>query len=89
VQPTRQRITGIVVNEHCNIGRAEFDTLKAILRNCARTGPADQNRADVPDFHGHLAGRLARMEQINPQRGAKPRLLFDRIVWSSTTPRQR
>ncbi len=35
----RQRVTGIVVNEHCNIGRDEFDTLKAILHNCARTGP--------------------------------------------------
>ena len=84
---TRQRITGIVVNERCNIGRAEFDTLKAILHNCVRTGPADQNRAEMPDFRNHLAGRIAWVEQINPQRAAKLRLLFDRIVWSSTTPR--
>jgi hypothetical protein len=28
---TRQRITGIVVNAHCNTGRSEFETLKAIL----------------------------------------------------------
>jgi hypothetical protein len=83
---TRQRITGIVVNEHCNIGRAEFDTLKAILHNCTRTGPAGQNRAEVPDFRGHLQGRIAWVEQINPQRGAKLRLLFERINWSVTTP---
>jgi len=78
----RQRVTGIVVNEHCNVGRAEFDTLKAILHNCARTGPADQNRAAVLDFRNHLAGRVAWVEQINPLRGAKLRVLFERIDWS-------
>jgi hypothetical protein len=26
--------TRVAVNEHCNTGRAEFDTLKAILHNC-------------------------------------------------------
>jgi RNA-directed DNA polymerase len=83
---TRQRITGIVVNQYCNIGRAEFDTLKAILHNCVRTGPADQNRAEAPDFRSHLAGRIAWVEQINPHRGAKLRVLFERIVWSATIP---
>jgi len=82
---TRQRVTGIVVNEHCNIGRAEFDTLKAILHNCVRAGPAGQNRAEVPDFRRHLDGRIAWVEQINPQRGTKLRLLFERVDWSSPT----
>jgi len=84
---TRQRVTGIVVNEHCNVGRAEFDTLKAILHNCAYIGPAGQNRTEVPDFCVHLDGRIAWVEQINPRRGAKLRLLFERIDWNSTTPR--
>jgi hypothetical protein len=84
---TRQRIIGIVVNEHCNIGRAEFDTLKAILHNCVRAGPTDQNRAGVPDFRSHLAGRIAWVEQINPHRGAKLRVLFERIAWTATIPR--
>jgi RNA-directed DNA polymerase len=78
---TRQRVTGIVVNEHCNIGRAEFDTLKAILHNCARDGAAGQNREEVADFRRHLDGRVAWVEQINPLRGAKLRQIFDRIVW--------
>jgi hypothetical protein len=80
---TCQRVTGIVVNEHCNVGRAAFDTLKAVLHNCIRTGPAEQNRAAVADFRGHLAGRVAWVEQINPPRGAKLRRLFERIDWSS------
>jgi hypothetical protein len=80
---TRQRVTGIVVNQHCNVGRAEFDTLKAVLHNCARQAPAGQNRAGVPDFGGHIRGRIAWVEQINPRRGAKLRRLFERIDWNS------
>jgi RNA-directed DNA polymerase len=81
---TRQRVTGIVVNEHCNVGRAAFDTLKAVLHNCVRTGPAAQNRASVPDFRRHLDGRIAWVEQVNPPRGAKLRRLFEQIAWGST-----
>lgn len=80
-QSTRQRITGIVVNTHCNIGRAEFDSLKAILYNCVRYSARDQNRAGVADFRGHLLGRIVWVEQINPQRGAKLRELFEKIKW--------
>jgi hypothetical protein len=76
-----QRVTGVVVNDHCNVERGEFDRLKAILHNCARTGPSGQNRADVPDFRRHLDGRVAWVEQVNPERGAKLRALFDRIDW--------
>jgi hypothetical protein len=46
----RQRVTGIAVNEHCNIGRSAFDTLKAVSHACVRTGPAAQNRNSLPDF---------------------------------------
>jgi retron-type reverse transcriptase len=82
---TRQRVTGIVVNDHCNVGRAEFDTLKAILHNCVRTGPALQNHARSLDFRRHLDGRVGWVEQINPQRGLKLRLIFERIDWNSET----
>jgi hypothetical protein len=79
---TIQRLTGIVVNEHGNAGRIEFDTLKAILYNCRRTGPAAQNRAEVPEFRRHLEGRIAWVEHINPRRGTRLRLLFQRIDWA-------
>jgi RNA-directed DNA polymerase len=77
----RQQITGVVVNDHCNVGRAEFDTLKAILHNCVRDGPVGQNKAGVQDFARHLDGRVSWVEQINPRRGMKLRSLFDRITW--------
>lgn len=77
----RQRICGVVVNEHLNVARREYDVLKAILHNTRRHGPASQNRQAVPDFPAHLLGRIAWVESLNPQRGAKLRHQFARIDW--------
>jgi hypothetical protein len=80
-------VTGIVVNEHCNVSRADFDLLKAILHNCIRTGPAEQNRAEVADFRRYLEGRIAWVAQINPRRAIKLWQLFDQIAWHSAASR--
>jgi len=77
----RQHVTGLVVNQHLNIPRQAFDLLKAILTNCARTGPDGQNRLQIPDFRAHLLGRVAHVGSIAPERGKKLRAIFDRIVW--------
>lgn len=77
----RQTVTGIVVNKGVNLPRTEYDRLKATLTNCARHGPAGQNRDAHPAFRAHLEGRVAWAEQLNPRRGAKLRALFDRIAW--------
>jgi retron-type reverse transcriptase len=79
-----QRVTGLVVNDHVNVGRTGFDTLKAILHNCVRGDPDSQNRAGVPDFRRHLEGRIAWVEQVNPHLGTKLRRVFERIEWGAT-----
>ncbi len=76
-----QRAAGIVLNEHSNVPRREYDRLKAILHNCVMHGPASQNRDGVADFRAHLAGRVAHVEMINPARGRKLRAEFGRIEW--------
>lgn len=76
-----QRLTGLVVNRHPNLPRAAYDTLKAILHNCLRDGPASQNRDSHPDFRAHLRGRIAWLRQINPERADKLQACFERIVW--------
>jgi hypothetical protein len=76
----RQTVTGVVVNAKPNVRRAEFDTLKAILTNCSRHGPASQNRDSRSNFRAHLLGRIAHVAQLNPARGAKLRAIFDRIT---------
>ncbi|NHZ97250.1 hypothetical protein [Massilia sp. CCM 8734] len=77
----RQQVTGIVVNRHPNIARDEFDMLKAMLTNCARHGPQGQDRENRPDFRAWLAGKVAYVTMVNPQRGARLQGLFDAITW--------
>ncbi len=80
-QGERQGVAGLVVNRHVNLGRDEFDRLKAILFNCVRQGASGQNREDKPDFRAHLQGRVAFVASVNPARGSKLRALFDQIQW--------
>jgi len=78
---TRQQVTGVVVNQHPNIARGEYDTLKAILTNCVRHGPAAQNRSQHPDLRAYLAGRIAYVKMVNASRAGKLQRLFDAIAW--------
>jgi hypothetical protein len=79
----RQLVTGVVVNAHVNLRRDEYDRLKAMLFNCARNGPAAENRAAHPQFRAHLDGRVAWVEQLDRARGEKLRALYERIDWGN------
>ena len=76
----RQRLCGLVVNEHVNIDRRLYDRLKATLTNCGRHGLASQNRKNHPHFRAHLQGQVTYMEHINPARGARLRTLLNKIA---------
>lgn len=78
----RQRVCGVIVNDHLNVARHDYDALKAILHNSRVHGPASQNRQAVPDFRAHLLGRIAWIDLLNPQRGNKLRHQFAGIDWS-------
>jgi hypothetical protein len=80
-QAGRQIVTGVVVNERPNIDRRAYDTLKAILTNCRRHGPASQNRDNHPQFALHLRGRIGHVSLLNPARGAKLLAIFEQIDW--------
>jgi RNA-directed DNA polymerase len=77
----RQYLAGVVANDHVNVIRADFDSLKATLTNCARRGAASQNREGHADYRAHLAGRVSFVEMLNPQKGAKLKKIFEQIVW--------
>jgi RNA-directed DNA polymerase len=77
----RQHLTGLVLNRHANVSRSDFDLLKAILTNCIRHGPESQNWASHPQFRAHLEGRIAFVETINSQKGARLRRIFEEIPW--------
>jgi retron-type reverse transcriptase len=80
-QGVRQYLAGLVVNQHVNFVRDDFDRLKAILHNCIRYGPESQNREAHPRFQMHLAGRVGYVEMIHPARGEHLRKLFQQIQW--------
>lgn len=78
----RQIVTGVVVNKRINVGRVQFDRLKATLTNCARLGPSSQNRENHENFAAHLLGRIAHVSHLNAKRGSKLLRIYQRINWS-------
>ena len=78
----RQTATGIVLNQHANIRRREYDQLKAILFNCVQHGPASQNRDGIENFRQHLSGRINWVTQVNPVRAEKLMSLMKQIDWN-------
>jgi hypothetical protein len=81
-QGVRQQVAGVVLNARPNVRRAEYDRLKAILTNCIRHGPEDQNRDNHPNFRAHLEGRIAHVSHLHPERGRRLRQLFEQIRWT-------
>jgi len=80
----RQLLAGLVVNERPAVPRDEYDRLRAILHNAARTGLAAQNRAGHPAFAEHLAGRVAWVGHASPHRAAKlATLLAAALSWAA------
>jgi hypothetical protein len=77
----RQELCGLVINRRSNVPRREYDDLRALLFNAGRQGPESQNRAGHPHFRAHLEGRIAWVASTHPERGARLRALFERIVW--------
>ena len=78
----RQTATGIVLNQHANISRQEYDQLKAVLFNCSQHGPASQNRDGIANFKQHLSGRINWVAQVNPARAEKLSALMEQIDWN-------
>jgi hypothetical protein len=75
----RQRICGVVVNDHPNVAREDYDRLRALLHDAELHGAAAANRAAVPDLRAHLLGRISWVETLDPARGAALRRRLARI----------
>jgi len=80
-QGVRQHLAGVVLNQHVNVMRTDFDRLKATLTNCVRLGPGSQNRETHSSFRSHLEGRMAFVEMISPAKGKRLRAIFEQIHW--------
>jgi hypothetical protein len=83
-QGVRQHLAGLVTNQRMNVVRRDFDELKAVLTNCVRLGPENQNREGRPNFRAHLEGRIGFVKMINPAKGDRLRKIFERIDWAGS-----
>ena len=72
-QGTAQTVTGLVVNDRPGVRRAEVRRLRAILHRARSEGLARQNRAGRPEFVAWLRGKIAFVEMVRPEVGAKLR----------------
>ena len=75
----RQVVTGVVVNQTLNVGRDDYDRLKARLHHLAIAGPPSGGVG----LQAHLRGRVGWVASLNPRRGEKLYRLFDAIDWES------
>lgn len=82
-----QRVTGLIVNTKPSVGRAEIDTLRAILNNARKAGSLEsQNRTKHPRFAEHLRGRIAWVERFHPGKGRKLREQWTALAGTKNTP---
>jgi retron-type reverse transcriptase len=81
-QGVRQHLAGLVTNERLNVGRDDYDRLKATLTNCVRLGAESQNREGHPKFREHLTGRVGFVEMVNPAKGERLRRVLQQIAWA-------
>ena len=80
-QGVRQHLTGLVVNQRLNVGRDDFDLLKATLTNCVRLGPESKNRENHPNFQAHLEGRVGFVAWVNHGKGERLKQILGQIHW--------
>jgi retron-type reverse transcriptase len=76
----RQTVTGIVVNSKPSLPRDEVRRLRAILHGARTTGLEAQNREGHPHFEAWLRGKLAYLQMVDRERGARMLAELDRIV---------
>ncbi len=77
----RQALAGLVVNDRPRVRRSEYDALRALLHNAARTGAAAQNHDGLPDLRAHVYGRIAWIGATSPARRARLQEMAARVDW--------
>jgi retron-type reverse transcriptase len=76
----RQTVTGLVVNKKPSVPRAELRRLRAILHRAKKEGLDAQNRTGHPDFRAWLRGKIAFVNMVRPDVGAKLQAQFDALT---------
>jgi retron-type reverse transcriptase len=66
-----QSVTGLVVNDRPGVPRDEVKRVRAILHQARRAGLDAQNRDGRPHFRAWLLGKIAYIQMVRPEVGAR------------------
>jgi retron-type reverse transcriptase len=75
-----QSVTGLVVNDRPGVPRAEVRRVRAILHRARREGIDAQNREGRPHFRAWLLGKIAYIQMVRPEVGARLRREWDAML---------
>lgn len=75
-----QTVTGVVVNDKPSVSRDEVRRLRAILHRAKAEGLDAQNREGRPNFRSWLEGKIAFVNMVRPDLGAKLRGEFESVA---------
>jgi retron-type reverse transcriptase len=74
-----QQVTGLVVNDRPGVGRKELRRLRAILHRARHEGLEQQNRQGRPNFRAWLQGKIAFVNMVRPEVGARLKAEFEAL----------
>lgn len=79
---SRQKVTGLVVNDKLSIGRENKKKLRAIVHNILMNGPVVENRSNDPFFRERIFGYLGYANLTDPGFAAPLINSLKKIDWS-------
>ncbi|AAM05501.1 hypothetical protein (multi-domain) [Methanosarcina acetivorans C2A] len=79
---SRQKVTGLVVNDKVSIGRNKKKNLKAIVNNIQTNGPVAENRSNDPFFRERIFGHLGCANAVDPEFATPLIESLKKIDWS-------
>ncbi len=78
---SKQKVTGLVVNDKLSIGRENKKKLRAIVHNILIKGPIVENRSNDPFFRERIFGYLGYANLIDPEFAAPLINSLKKIDW--------
>ncbi|MDB5306791.1 MAG: hypothetical protein JWO38_993 [Gemmataceae bacterium] len=75
-----QTVTGVVVNDKASVSRDELRRLRAILHRARAEGLDAQNREGRENFRAWLEGKIAFVNMVRPDVGAKLKAEFEAVA---------
>lgn len=79
----RQEVTGVVVNQTCNVSRDTLKKFRAVLFQIEKDGPAGKSWGTAPDVIAAVEGFANYVAMVNPEKGAplqaRARALVDKL----------